>query len=526
MENTCHPTALGSYTTPMASVPPTFISPIGVPSSSRHATHVAPHRRDDVPLLQRRHRAAWQRRAARMVTTTPGTTNVRHEDVSKLPTGFVDVVVVGAGPAGLSLSASLGERGVQVLCVDPALDRKWPNNYGTWLDELAPLGLDDCVSHVWRNTSVYTGTNNTKTILPRPYARVDRTKLKRRFLDRCAASRNVRIERLSATNLDTSDAKHSRLRLCDCQNNTSDVYARVVVDATGHALRFVRSAPGSAPAYQAAYGIDCELAHDVADAYDPDEMLLMDFRDLHMQDNTIDRANSTREPSFLYVMPMGGRRVFLEETSLVERDAMSFDELKRRLYKRLEHDGVRVAHVHEVEHSLIPMGGALPSANQRVVAFGGAAAFVHPATGYMIARALSLAGPVAGGICDALQRGDEGADALSRAIWRRTWSERMLRQRDFLVYGMNFLTKVDVHAMRQFFDAFFRLPEYQWAGYLSFRLEEPVERLWFALAMFFYASVPMKAALVWDSFTSGGLPFFLSVLPLKVSYRMPETCAD
>lgn len=505
---------------------PTFVSPISIPRCSRFRGYANTCKNEK--YANRLGGGGTKRSKTRMVTTTPSdaTANARSEDVSKLPTGLFDVIVVGAGPAGLSLSASLGERGVKVLCVDPALDRKWPNNYGTWLDELSPLGLDDCASHVWPNTSVYTGSSDEKTILLRPYARIDRTKLKRRLMSRCEESKNVEIERLSATNLDTTNVKHSRIRLTDNFGNATDVCSRVVVDATGHALRFVKRGDGVTPAYQAAYGIDCELAHEVSDSYNPNEMLLMDFRDTHMQNSAQDSENSTKEPSFLYVMPMGGRRVFLEETSLVERTAMSFEELKSRLYKRLSHDGVRIEKVHEIEHSLIPMGGTLPCANQRVVAFGGAASFVHPATGYMIARALTLSNTVADGISFALNNIDLNADLLSRQIWRKTWSEQMLRQRDFLVYGMNFLTKVDVHAMREFFDAFFKLPQYQWAGYLSFRLEEPVERLWFALAMFFHASLPMKAALVWDSFTSGGLPFFLSVLPLNVRYHMPDTCAE
>lgn len=54
--------------------------------------------------------------------------------------------------------------------------------------------------------------------------------------------------------------------------------------------------------------------------------------------------------------------------------------------------------VEEVELCYIPMGGALPRKDQRVVAFGGSAGLVHPSTGYQICRALAAAGPTAAAI--------------------------------------------------------------------------------------------------------------------------------
>ena len=44
--------------------------------------------------------------------------------------------------------------------------------------------------------------------------------------------------------------------------------------------------------------------------------------------------------------------------------------------------------VREEEYCYIPMGGALPDPEQRIVPFGGAANTVHPATGYQLCRML------------------------------------------------------------------------------------------------------------------------------------------
>ena len=86
-------------------------------------------------------------------------------------------------------------------------------------------------------------------------------------------------------------------------------------------------------------------------------------------------------PTFLYVMPFSENRIFVEETSLVARPAISFDELKERLDRRLQHLGVKIKALEEEEFCLIPMGGTLPKLPQRVLGIGGTGGMVHPSTG-------------------------------------------------------------------------------------------------------------------------------------------------
>ena len=47
-------------------------------------------------------------------------------------------------------------------------------------------------------------------------------------------------------------------------------------------------------------------------------------------------------PTFLYAMPFSDTRLFLEETSLVARPAVPFEELKQRLDARLAHYGIKI----------------------------------------------------------------------------------------------------------------------------------------------------------------------------------------
>jgi len=123
----------------------------------------------------------------------------------------------------------------------------------------------------------------------------------------------------------------------------------------------------------------------------------------------------------MYAMPMGpsedGQRlkVFFEETSLVARPPISFDECKRRMELRLKHLGAKVLSVEEEEFCYIPMGGAIPTRSQRVVAFGGALGLVHASTGYQICRALAAAGPAAKTIAKEVRcEGREGGREAGR----------------------------------------------------------------------------------------------------------------
>lgn len=143
-------------------------------------------------------------------------------------------------------------------------------------------------------------------------------------------------------------------------------------------------------------------------------------------------GTDTEVPSFLYAMPLGNGRVFLEETCLVAKPALPFAVLKRRLHRRLAALGITVREVHEEEWSYIPVGGPLPLSSQPITAFGAAANLVHPATGYSIARSLREA-PVLGAQVAAVLRRGEGVEATARAVWEALWSAETRRQ----VGGLN-----------------------------------------------------------------------------------------
>jgi lycopene beta-cyclase len=158
-------------------------------------------------------------------------------------------------------------------------------------------------------------------------------------------------------------------------------------------------------------------------------------------------------------------RLFIEETSLAHRPAVSVDLLRARLLARLEALGLQQAARLGQEHCAIAMGLGLPAHGQSLVPFGAAAAMVHPSSGYSIAHVLRKAEPVARAIVEALDTdGPELAVAAGNAtLWPR--AHRALWE----LYALGLETLVNMNAAETtgFFHAFFGLPQRDWAGFLS-----------------------------------------------------------
>eukprot|EP00899_Mesostigma_viride_P022219 jgi/Mesvir1/3181/Mv16339-RA.1 len=446
------------------------------------------------------------------------------------PHETVDVVVVGCGPGGLSVAERVGAAGLSVVCIDPAPTSSWRNNYGVWVEEFEKAGLTDCLEVIWPRSNVHLDVGKER-FLNRPYGRVDRLKLKRTLLNR-AVQHGVRFLRSTVTDIQHSPFQSQLV----CADGTK-VSALIVVDATGFSCKLLQFSEPFEPGYQAAYGI---MAKVDSHPFPLDTMLFMDWRDDHLRFEPSLRAGNMASPSFLYVMPMSPTRVFLEETSLVARPAVPFDVLKERLACRLQKLGVKVLEIEEDEYCLIPMGGALPTLPQRVLGIGGSAGHVHPCTGFCISRTLLMA-PV---LADALvkevyaakayqqhhvvsqaqaQRPPAAAAAEGRAeasgatvgpagppnafaaarvsarAWDAVWDQRALQQREYYLFGMSVLIKLDLAGIREFFSGFFRLSDYHWMGFLSYQLSLQ-ELITFSLTFFARGSNAARESLVLKGF--------------------------
>ena len=189
--------------------------------------------------------------------------------------------------------------------------------------------------------------------------------------------------------------------------------ARVVIDASGHRPIFVQRAKDEHVAYQAAYGIVGRFS---SPPVDDGQLVLMDFKSEHLSEG--DRAE--HPPTFLYAMGFGDGVYFVEETSLALAPAMGFEVLEQRLRQRLRARGIEILEEHHVERCLFPMNLPMPNFDQPIVAFGGAASMVHPASGYSLGAQLRRAPDLAKAIALALKNEAASPAEIAKAGDRKS----------------------------------------------------------------------------------------------------------
>lgn len=422
---------------------------------------------------------------------------------------IADVIVVGCGPAGLSLASDLGARGCNVILVGH--DVPFVNNYGVWEDEFVELGLEHTLDRVWKKSSCYF-KEGVETEIGRSYGRVNRKKLRQELLSRCKDN-SVLFYGGTVVSIDTpvdSDAdtySNTCVRVKDGAVFEGKMVTLASGGAAGRFLKYEDGAPDTAA--QTAYGIEAEVSG-YDNAFDEDTMLFMDFRRHHtgLYPGTAPKQiegehpnggkglweTSKEAPSFLYAMPESKTRVFLEETCLVAKPALPFSVLKRRLYRRCEALGIKIHNVYEEEWSYIPTGGPLPSRSQAITAFGAAANLVHPATGYSIVRSFRESPNVADAISKAIKEQPNAMNA-SEYVWDYLWSMEKRRQASFHIFGMELLCQLDLQNTTDFFSTFFALPKSQWEGFLASKLSS-INLLTFALLTFAIAPPSIKFRLV------------------------------
>lgn len=379
-----------------------------------------------------------------------------------------DVIILGAGPAGLSLASALVDRtgdAVSVLLVSPEWPQPWPNNYGVWEDELQHNAqIARCVTHRFEAPHVVLprAPHTPRPLQGRAYVKLDNLRLREllasRFLDG-----GGQILTASAESIE-HEPRWSVVRCEGGEQGARFIRGRLIVDATGGAPRFVERPEGSSPGFQVAYGIHARVER--APRGWLDTMRIMDWIPASGGRGEARKRDEVEKPSFLYGMRLGEEEVFVEETSLVARPALSMRCLKARLATRLEREGVTLGEPLAIERCVIPMGHEIPAANQRVVAVGAAASKVHPATGYQVARTLREAKGLGEQLAGLLARPLHG-DELSREAWRLIWSEEQRSRHALFVYGMELLLAMDLDALDRFYHAFFGWPERLWKGYWS-----------------------------------------------------------
>ena len=399
-----------------------------------------------------------------------------------------DVLVIGTGPAGLSLTAALAEAGVAVQGLAPTDPRSpWPNTYGIWVDELEDLGLEAFLQHRWKDCVMH--VNSGMVPLHREYGLIDRDQLQTHWLTQ-AEKHQVTWHQGKAAHIE-----HFPTHTEVTTEAGDRIQARLIVDATGHYSPFIRRAAAPELAFQAAYGIIGRFSEPPTH---PQQMVLMDFRDDYLTP-----AQRREPPTFLYAMDLGDGLYFVEETSLAHYPAVSPETLKQRLHQRLRHRGIEVKDIHHVEHCLFPMNQPLPDFTQRVVGFGGAASMVHPASGYMMGAMLRRGPGLAKAIAAALNT-QATPTLVSSQAWEALWPADRVRKHYLYLFGLENLMAFDTPQLHQFFAAFFSLPTDDWAGFLadSMVLPEVVQAM---VGLFGRAPNAVRLGLMRSVFSHGHL---------------------
>ncbi len=393
---------------------------------------------------------------------------------------------MGAGPAALCIVAELVEQGLNVTALaSHTPDKPWPNTYGIWAEEVESLGLESLLGHRWSNTVSYFGDGigrqgKNPTIHNFDYGLFDQNSLQQSLLKRC---RNL------SWNLETAEEIRVLGTETEVLCKSGKKYkARLVIDASGHRSRFIRRPDHGPVAEQAAYGVVGRFS---SPPVSKDQFVLMDFRPNHLTEK-----EKCEPPSFLYAMDFGDDIFFAEETSLACSPPLSWNILRERLQRRLSSRGIEIKEILHEEHCLFPMNLPLPDRNQPLLAFGGAASMVHPASGYMVGALLRRAPALGAELALAMSvKPSLDSSALAKKGWEVLWSPELVNRHRLYQFGLRRLMSFKEDELRDFFATFFRLPRKDWSRFLANTLPLP-KLILVMLKLFWIASWRVRRGMV------------------------------
>ncbi len=387
---------------------------------------------------------------------------------------------MGAGPAALCITAELVQQGLDVQAIASKSPLEpWPNTYGIWASELESLNMQELLKYRWKDTVSFFGDGLSKkgnnfTNHSLDYGLFNSINFQEALLDRCnglswqvETVKNIEFSERETVVLCTSGKKY---------------FARLVIDASGHKTPFIRRPQHDQIAKQAAYGVVGKFS---SAPVEKNRFVLMDFRPDHLNAKELEEP-----PSFLYAMDLGDGSYFVEETSLACAPPVSFESLKARLNSRLSKKGIQIKEIIHEEHCLFPMNLPLPYRDQPLLAFGGSASMVHPASGYLVGSLLRRAPSLAEEIAKVIKKDPLiSTSQIARKGWKTLWTTELVQRHRLYQFGLQRLMSFDESLLRSFFDTFFKLPKKDWYGYLTNTL--PLPKLFFVMLKLF-SIAPLK----------------------------------
>ncbi|XP_038903701.1 capsanthin/capsorubin synthase, chromoplastic-like isoform X2 [Benincasa hispida] len=339
-----------------------------------------------------------------------------------------DVVVIGAGPAGLRLAEQLGGFGIKV----------------------------------------------------------SRKKLKMKLMEECVR-KGVKFHKAKVWEI-----KHQEFESSVSCNDGTEIKANLVIDASGFASKFTeysKSKPRNC-GFQIAHGILAEVERhpfdlnkmvlmDWRDTHLGNEPYLR-------QDNKKSPTFLYAMPFdsnliFMEETSLVGRPA-LPYTEVKRRMAARLRHLGIKVKRILEEEKCVIpmgGPLPEMPQAAVAAGGVAgmvnPATGYAVV--GGMAA--APRVARMAAEGLGGGGRMIRG------------RALQGRVWEGVWPMEKRSVREFYCFGMETLVRLDLDGMRRFFDAFFDLEPFYWEGFLSSRLSL-WELVMLSLSLYGHASLMSK----------------------------------
>ena len=135
----------------------------------------------------------------------------------------------------------------------------------------------------------------------------------------------------------------------------------------------------------------------------------------------------------------------------------------------------------------------LPYRDQPLLAFGGSASMVHPASGYLVGSLLRRAPSLASEIAKVIKEDPlRPTSQIAMRGWKTLWTSELVQRHRLYQFGLQRLMSFDESLLRSFFDTFFKLPKKDWYGYLTNTL--PLPRL-FIVMLKLFSIAPFKVRL-------------------------------
>jgi lycopene beta-cyclase len=341
-------------------------------------------------------------------------------------TAGAEAILVGGGLQNSLLALALLHRAPELYLTLVERERVLGGNH-TWCFHARDVPmpslawLEPLVVHRWPGYQVrFPGLVRD---IQQPYAAITSERLDAVLRERLAGAPHARLlAGCAARRVESGSVELADGRL---------LHARLVVDARGPELEYP-----PACGFQKFVGLEVVLASDSLLG----SPLLMDA--------TVAQRDGFR---FLYLLPLGRRRLLAEETVFSDRPQLEALAMRTRVLAYLEERGFAVRAVLREEKGVLPMpfGGPGRVPRPDPLRAGYAGGFFHPATGYSLPAAVRLAELVAGRAPDPPPR---------RALlehWRR--HQRQARFARWLNWVMFRL--VQPEERWRIFAAFHRLPE-------------------------------------------------------------------